>query len=103
MDDIIKQVRTLRYLLVGNKEVKILCYADDAVLVTDNEDDLQRLLYQFNIIVKKFNIRCTLVGRNIIIQQEMKFKYLGIEISGHGDFETEVRTNLQEHQEQRHT
>ena len=41
---------------MGNKEAKISCYADDAVLVVESEDDLQRLLYQFNKTTKKFNM-----------------------------------------------
>lgn len=40
-----------------NKEINISCYADDAALIAENEDDLQRLLLLFNkvaqILVKK--------------------------------------------------
>ena len=39
----------------------------------------------------KTPLRCKLVIDGKIIHQEMKFKYLGVEISGYGDVETEVR------------
>lgn len=93
---------------MGNRNINILCYADDAVLVAENEDDLQRLLYRFNCVAKSFNMvisasktksmttskiptRCKLVVDDKIIQQVMKFNYLGIELSGYGDIELEVR------------
>ena len=56
MDEIIKLVRKLKGYKMGNKEVRILCYADDVVLVAESEDDLQRLLHQFNKTAKKFNM-----------------------------------------------
>ena len=73
-----------------------------------SENDLQGPLYQFIKTAKKFNvvisaaktnskitpkipIRCKLVVDDKIIHQEGKFKYLGIDISGYGDVETEVR------------
>ncbi|GJQ78449.1 hypothetical protein Trydic_g11568 [Trypoxylus dichotomus] len=39
------------------ESIKILCYADDAILMADKEDDLQ-LLYRFQ--TKKREIRCKL-------------------------------------------
>ena len=47
MDEIIKQVRKHKGYKMGDREIKILCYADDAVLIAEDEDDLQRLLFQF--------------------------------------------------------
>ncbi|KAK9887098.1 hypothetical protein WA026_020042 [Henosepilachna vigintioctopunctata] len=108
MDEIIKKVRGMRGYKMGDKEISILCYADDAVLIAENEDDLQRLLHQFNLTAKSFNmiisasktkcmttsktpLRCKLEVDGKSIQQEMKFKYLGIEISSYGDVEAEVR------------
>ena len=108
MDELIIQVRKLKGYKMGDREIKILCYADDAVLIAESEDELQRLLHQFNTTAKKFKInisvtktramttsktplRCKLEIDGKSVQQEMKFKYLGIEISGYGDIETEVR------------
>ena len=50
MDEIIKKVSKLRGYKMGEKKINILCYADDAVLVAEDENDLQRLLHQFNDI-----------------------------------------------------
>lgn len=111
MDEIIKKVRRLKGYKMGNENISILCYADDAVLIAENEDDLQRLLYLFNSIAKSLNmvisvtktkclttskypLRCKLVVDDQIIQQEMTFKYLGIELCGFGDVESEVRQQV---------
>ncbi|KAF2891094.1 hypothetical protein ILUMI_15079, partial [Ignelater luminosus] len=51
-----------------DKEIKILCYADDAVVIAENE----RLLHQFKII-----------------EQAMELKYLGIDISRYDDIDEE--------------
>lgn len=108
MDEIIGGVRNLNGYKMGNHNITILCYADDAVLIAENEDDLQRLLHKFNSIAKTFNmaisvpktkcmttaktpLRCKLAVDKEILQQEMKFKYLGIEVSGFDDVEAEVR------------
>ena len=91
-----------------NNEIKILCHADDAVPVAEGEDDLQRLLHQFNKTAKKFNmvisaaktktmiisktpIRYKLVVDDKITNQGEKVNYLGIDISGYGDVGAEVR------------
>ena len=93
---------------MGEKKINILCYADDVVLVAENEDDLHRLLHQFNLEAKSFDmvisaskskyittsktpLRCKLKVTGSIIQQEMRFKYSGIELSGYGDVKAEVR------------
>lgn len=78
------------------------------LLKAENEDDLQRLLHTFNTVAKslgltisasktkcmttsKTPIRCKLAIDDKIIHQEVKFSYLGIEISCFGDIESEVR------------
>lgn len=35
---------------MGDREIKMVCYTDDAVLIEESEEDLRRLLHQFNII-----------------------------------------------------
>lgn len=48
MDEIIKVVKMVgRGYRMGEQEIKILCYADDAVIISEDEDNLQRLLFQF--------------------------------------------------------
>lgn len=83
---------------MGESNLTILCYADDAVLIADTEDNLQRLLYQFtktaerynmriatektkSIVISKEPIRCKLETCGKIIEQVMRFVYLGAEIS----------------------
>ena len=43
MDELIIQVRKLKGYKMGDREIKTLCYADDAVLIAESEDELQRL------------------------------------------------------------
>ncbi|XP_044749727.1 uncharacterized protein LOC123310328 [Coccinella septempunctata] len=53
MDEIIKRVRRGIGYRMGNREIQILCYEDDAVIMAESEDDLQRLLHVFNTTAKK--------------------------------------------------
>ena len=43
MNEIIKYLKGLQGYPLGDENVNMVCYADDATLVADNEDDLQRL------------------------------------------------------------
>ncbi|GJQ68993.1 hypothetical protein Trydic_g6171 [Trypoxylus dichotomus] len=48
MDKIINSVEEVAGgYRMGQQSIKMLCYADDAILMADNEDDLQQLLYRF--------------------------------------------------------
>lgn len=68
-------------------------YGDDTILFAENEDDLQRLLFQFKTATHKLNmkiattktksmiiaknpIRCKLEMENEMIEQVIKFTYL---------------------------
>ena len=57
MDRIINHVKGvgLGYRM-GQTEFQILCYADDAVLIAESEDNLQRMLFEFNQTANKYNI-----------------------------------------------
>lgn len=94
-----------------NGETTILCYADDAVLISENEDELQRLLHQFYLTATRYNmmismpktkflviakepIRCKLAVKDEIIEQVMSFKYLGVEISSSQDRKKEVQDQI---------
>ena len=99
MDAIIQEVKMAeREYRMGNKEIKICCYADDVVLISEDEDNLQRLLFRFQNIAEKFNMaisiektqsltvnkepkRCKLAANNQSIEQVMNFKYLGVIIT----------------------
>ena len=57
MDRIINKVKGVgRGYRMGQTEFKILCYADDAVLIAEREDNLQRMLLDFNQTANKYNM-----------------------------------------------
>lgn len=41
---------------MGNKSL-ILCYTDNAILIAEEEDDLQRMLHSLMNTAKKYNIK----------------------------------------------
>lgn len=38
----------------GNPAITLLCYADDAILMAQNGDDLLRLTYNMEVLAQKF-------------------------------------------------
>lgn len=81
---------------MGDEPIKIVCYADDAVLISENENE-QRLLYRFQLSAEKWNmtisvqktqslviarnpVRCKLATYNRSIEQIMSFRYLEVNI-----------------------
>lgn len=99
MGEIIKEVKGtgVDYKL-DRHGIKIVCYADDAVIIYDNEDSLQRMLYRLETTANKFGMlisisktealiiskepkRCKLAVYNKSINEVMKFKYLGVDIT----------------------
>lgn len=110
MDKIIDSVKTAdRGYRIGKREIKIVCYADDAVLLAESEDDLQRLLFRFKTTAEEFNMRIStektksltiskeplrskLSVDNNTIEQVMSFNYLGANTSSTRSLNEEVRT-----------
>ena len=109
MDEIMTEVKRVeRGYRMGDKEIKAICYADDVVLISDSEDDLQRLLYKFEQTAPAFNmlistsktqcltiakepLRCKLAVYGKSMEQVMNFKYLGVTITSSRDLKKEVR------------
>lgn len=57
MDKIIEGVNEIKGgKMMGHKTLNIVCYADNAILMAKNENDLQWLLYRFQIIAEKLNM-----------------------------------------------
>ena len=54
---IIKSASNNKGFKIGDGEIKIMCYTDDAVLLSDKEDDLQKMLFNFNKVAKTFNMK----------------------------------------------
>ncbi|CAG9841093.1 unnamed protein product [Diabrotica balteata] len=92
---------------MGNKEIEILCCADDDALIAEIEDELERLTHICNTTTKKYNmiisaekikcmtskypLRCKIEIDGKIIKQEAKFRYMGIDITSYRDVEEGVR------------
>ena len=58
MDEIITEVKKgERGYRMGDKEIKAIYYADDVVLISESEGNLQRLLYKFEQTASAFNIQ----------------------------------------------
>lgn len=109
MDEIVNEVKQAgRGYRMGDRGVKIICYADDAVIVSEDEDDLQRLLYKFQQTAQLFNMqisvektkslaiskepkRCKLAIYDRSVEQVMSFKYLGASITSARNLKEEVK------------
>lgn len=50
MDKIIGEVTRVPCYQLGNKNIAIVCYADDELLIADTEDKLRPMLLRFNTI-----------------------------------------------------
>lgn len=99
MDEIIEEVSGMRLgYRTHKKPISMICYADDATLLAETEDDLQRQLQRFNQASTQFNMkisisktkcmtfarepkRCKPVINNEIVEQVTTFRYLGVDIS----------------------
>ncbi|KAF5304113.1 hypothetical protein FQA39_LY01898 [Lamprigera yunnana] len=57
MDKIIQCYTVNGGYRMGQKAIKILCHADDAMPIAENEDDLHRQLCRFQRIAEKYNIQ----------------------------------------------
>lgn len=107
MDQIIYEVKKREGYRMGPHKINIVCYADDAVLVASNEDDLQRQLHSFNTRAQEYNMqisaektkcmvisreprRCKLELEGKSIEQVMTFNYLGVEITSERNLKTEA-------------
>ena len=109
MDDIITEVKQVgKGYRMGESEIKAVCYADDVVLMSEEEDNLQRMLYRFEqaasktnmqistsktqcLVISKFPRRCKLAIYNQSVEQVMQFKYLGACITSDRDLKEEVK------------
>ncbi|XP_056635926.1 uncharacterized protein LOC130444672 [Diorhabda sublineata] len=91
-----------------NKEIRIVSYADDAVIISKEEDNLQRRLYKCEQIAKAFNMQIFLkITKSSTVSREprryklaiydqsvehvMSFKYLGANITSNRNVKNEVK------------
>ncbi|GJQ83971.1 hypothetical protein Trydic_g8707 [Trypoxylus dichotomus] len=97
MSKIIDSVKYMSGYEMGKDNLTILCYADDAVLIVNNEDNIQRLLYRFIKMAERYNIpvstekrkplliskepiRSKLRINSKVIEQVMSFLYLEVKV-----------------------
>ncbi|GJQ65280.1 putative Si dkeyp-35f12.3 [Trypoxylus dichotomus] len=93
---------------MGNSNFKSVCYVHDTILITDSEDNLQKLLHSFNQSAKQLNmfintdktkclvrskepVKCKLQVDQRMIEQVNQLKYLGAETASSGNLDSEVR------------
>jgi hypothetical protein len=91
--EIMKDSRYKKAYRMGNREINtsIIGYADESVLITNNEDNLQMSLYQFLLSAQKYDmkfsisktkiltlceypLRCKLEVQGKMVEQIMSFK-----------------------------
>ncbi|KAI4503103.1 hypothetical protein M0802_002147 [Mischocyttarus mexicanus] len=54
MDEIINEVKTTgKGYRMRNRESKLIAYDDNVVLISENEDNLQRIVYRFETTANK--------------------------------------------------
>lgn len=101
MKHILNNLSNKKGYYFGSYNINSICYADDTVLIAENEDDLQRLLFQFYKTCQSFNmristqktkcitiskepLRCKLAINEYLIEQVMEIQYLGVTITSDG-------------------
>ncbi|XP_056636638.1 uncharacterized protein LOC130445137 [Diorhabda sublineata] len=89
----------------------MVCYADDAAIFGETQDDLQRQLHKFcqvsqamnmtvstektrSITFAKEPLRCKLVVQDKIIDKISQFKYLGMDLSSYHDPVKDLRSQI---------
>ena len=101
MDDVISkwQIKLEKHFKIKNKFLDTILFADDQVLLTSSEDDLQNALFKLNNICKEYSlnistnktkvlafkgtetIRAKIILERKPIEQVNCFNYLGCHIS----------------------
>jgi len=108
MDKIIANMPKGLGYRMGKVPINIICYADDAVLIADGEENLKILLLRFDQMAERLSMeislnktksltisrnhtKCEVELRGTSIEQVPKFNYLQAEISALRDLKQEVR------------
>lgn len=93
---------------MGKQEIKIVCYADDAVIISKTKMNCKKMLYRFKTTANMFDMmisvqkteslaiskeprRWKLVVYNQSVDQVMRFKYLGVNITNDRNLREEVK------------
>ena len=65
MDKIIANLPKELGYRMGNDLIHIICYADDAVLIADSEENLQTLLLRFDQMAERLNMEISLKKQSL--------------------------------------
>ncbi|XP_048521459.1 uncharacterized protein LOC125504114 [Dendroctonus ponderosae] len=96
---------------INTKRISTICYANDAAIIAENEDDLQRQLFRFHQISHRLKmtisinkakgmkiarepVRCKLAIEDKIIEQVLQFRYLGVDLSSSHDPVKDPRSKI---------
>lgn len=60
---------------MGDEEIKVICYADDSVRVAEDEDNLQRLLYNFEQMAFNMKIYTTNTKSHTVSRKPWRCKF----------------------------
>ena len=112
MDEAFKELEEEGVEISRNLKIRHVCYADDIVILAENEEDLNRYLNKFLNIGKNYSIEInkkktksmlvTSKGNKTIkikteddrIEQVTKFQYLGLLLDENFNHETDIRCNI---------
>jgi len=75
---------------MGNKEVKIVCYADDIIIISEDEDNIQSFLHKFELTAEKYKMSISVQ----IIQLLMIAKYFEANITSNRNLEEEMQAQI---------
>lgn len=56
------------------EELIVLCYADDAVLISENEDEFQKLLHQFYLTGMRYNMAISVPKIKFLVIEPIRCK-----------------------------
>lgn len=112
MDKIIRQWKATDpkgVKITNTEQIETLLFADDQVIVAENEDELQRSVFKLEKIAKEYGMkistaktkviafrgkeqkRSKIVVNGRIIEQVGKFRYLGVDISSEGEVDVQSK------------
>ena len=112
MDELVEEIKSLQLgYRMGGEIVNVVCYADDAIIIAENNKDLQTMLNRLHDACKKYNmeisidktkcmtfsktpVTCNLAIENKNIEQVSNFRYLGVDLVGGADLCEEIQAQV---------
>lgn len=86
---------------MGNKEITIVCYAEKAVIISEDQENLQSFMYKFKKIAQAFEMQISsetitfTVGtreqRRYIFRVQNKYLGIGVNITSNRNLKNDVK------------